>query len=61
MARVKIDDDLYRKIRKCAELAGYSSPEEFITHVLEKALDPLDDENSDDEIRKQLRGLGYIS
>jgi len=31
---VKLDKDLLAKIRRLAELAGYSSPEEFITHAL---------------------------
>ena len=36
--KVKLDAGLVDRIRKFAEIAGYSSPEEFITHALEKEL-----------------------
>jgi metal-responsive CopG/Arc/MetJ family transcriptional regulator len=62
MARtsVKIDKALYNRIKKCAEVAGYSSPEEFIEHVLEKEMEKLEDADSDEEIARRLQGLGYI-
>lgn len=59
--RVKLDKDLLDRIRKYAAIAGYSSPEEFITHALEKELAKLEGADSEEEIRKRLRGLGYIS
>ena len=58
---VKLDKDLVEKIRKYADIAGYSSPEEFITHALEKELALLEDADSEEEIKKRLQGLGYIS
>ncbi|HXI02897.1 MAG TPA: hypothetical protein VNI57_06930 [Candidatus Saccharimonadales bacterium] len=58
---VKLDKDLVDKIRKYADIAGYSSPEEFITHALEKELALLEDADSEEEIKKRLQGLGYIS
>ena len=59
--KVKLDADLVKKIKRYADLAGYSSPEEFITHALEKELSKLEDADSEEEIKKRLRGLGYIS
>ncbi len=59
--RVKIEKSLWEKIKRCAALAGYSSPEEFVIHALEKQLATLEEADSDDEIRKKLKGLGYIS
>ena len=59
--RVKIDKDLMNKIKKFAGLAGYSTPQEFITHALEKEIALLEEADSDDEIKKKLKGLGYIS
>ena len=59
--KVKLDKDLVDKIKRYAELAGYSSPEEFITHALEKELAKLEDADSEEEIKKRLQGLGYIS
>ena len=37
------------------------SVEEFITHALEKELAKLADAKDEEEIKKRLRGLGYIS
>ncbi len=61
MAKVKLNKDLLAKVKKYADIAGYSSPEEFITHALEKELALLEDADSEEEIRKRLKGLGYIS
>lgn len=59
--KVKLDKDLVAKIKRYADLAGYSSAEEFITHALEKELAKLADAKDEEEIKKRLRGLGYIS
>ncbi len=59
--KVKLDASLIDRIRKFAEIAGYSSPEEFITHALEKELALLEDAEDEDEIKKRLQGLGYMS
>ena len=58
---VKLDKELLAKVKRYAEIAGYSSVEEFITHALEKELAKLEDADSEEEIKKRLRGLGYIS
>ena len=58
---VKLDKEILDKVKKYASIAGYSSPEEFITHALEKELAQLEDAGSEEEIKKRLRGLGYIS
>ena len=47
-------------MKRCADVAGYSSPQEFVEHVLEKELAKLEDANTDEEIVNKLRGLGYI-
>ena len=60
-SNVKLDKDLLAKVKKYADIAGYSSPEEFITHALEKELALLEDADSEEEIRKRRKGLGYIS
>jgi metal-responsive CopG/Arc/MetJ family transcriptional regulator len=59
--KIKLDKGLLAKIRRYSEIAGYSSPEEFITHALEKELAKLEDASSEEEIKKRLQGLGYIS
>jgi metal-responsive CopG/Arc/MetJ family transcriptional regulator len=59
--RVKLDKALLAKIKRYADLAGYSSVDEFITHALEKEIAELDQSESEQEIKKKLKGLGYIS
>ena len=58
---IKIDKDLLKKVKMYAEMAGYSTPQEFITHALEKEIALLEEADSDEEIKKKLKGLGYIS
>ena len=58
---IKIDKDLLEKVKKYAKIAGYSSPEEFVTHALEKEIAKLEGADSEEEIKKRLQGLGYIS
>jgi len=60
-AKVKLDPGLLERVKKFADLAGYSSVEEFITHALEKELAVLEEADSEEEIKAKLRGLGYIS
>lgn len=61
MAKIKIDNTLYDRIKTVAEAAGYSSPDEFVVHVIEKELDRIQPEEADEaEVRERLRGLGYI-
>ncbi|MBP7147598.1 MAG: hypothetical protein KBD01_08635 [Acidobacteria bacterium] len=59
--KIKIDKDLMDKVAKYAAMAGYSSPEEFVTHCLEKEIAKLEEADSEEEIEKKLKGLGYIS
>jgi metal-responsive CopG/Arc/MetJ family transcriptional regulator len=60
-ARIKLDKALLAKIKRYSDLAGYSSVEEFITHALEKEMAQLEEAESEQELKKKLKGLGYIS
>jgi metal-responsive CopG/Arc/MetJ family transcriptional regulator len=60
-AKVKIEKALFDKVKKFAEMSGYTSPEEFITHLLEKEIAKIEEADSEEEIKKKLKGLGYIS
>ncbi len=63
--RIKLDDELFQKVKQCAEAAGYSSTDEFVAHVLEKettrilGTDELTPED-EEKIKRRLEGLGYI-
>ena len=61
-SKIKIDKDLMQRLQKASELAGYSSVDEFVIHVLENELSRVEEGgDSDEEIKKRLEGLGYIS
>ncbi len=57
---VKLKKATWQRVKKCSDAAGYSSPEEFVEHVLERELAKLEDAESDEAIVKKLQGLGYI-
>ncbi len=59
MAKVTIDPGLYDRAKRVAEIAGYSSVEEFIAHCVENELKKLETE-TESKVEDQLRGLGYI-
>jgi hypothetical protein len=60
--KLKIDSATIERIRKVSEIGGYSSPEEFVIHIIERELDTLDpsEGESEEDIRKKMEGLGYI-
>jgi hypothetical protein len=60
--KIKIEKDLLAKVKKYSGIAGYSSPEEFVQHVLEREIAKFEkDGSNEEEIRKRMQGLGYIS
>jgi len=59
--KIKLEKELYDRVKRYSEIAGYSSVEEFVTHVLEKELSSIDESESEEEIKKRLQGLGYLS
>jgi hypothetical protein len=58
--KITLDKELWERVKRFAALAGYSSADEFVAHVLEKELAGLKATDSDENIRKKLKGLGYI-
>lgn len=60
MAKVKIDSNLFDRLKKVTKSAGYTSVEEFVTHIIEKALAEHETDQADEKVADQLRGLGYI-
>jgi metal-responsive CopG/Arc/MetJ family transcriptional regulator len=57
---IKISKELMARVKKCSEAAGYSSPDEFIEHVLERELAKTEEAESNEEIIRKLKGLGYL-
>ena len=60
-SKIRLSKDLYEKIKKYSQIAGYSSPEEFVVHALEKEIAKLDESEDEEIIKERLKGLGYIS
>jgi hypothetical protein len=57
---IKLNSDLWLRVEQFARNAGYSSPEEFVEHVLEKELVRQEAEESAKEVERRLKGLGYL-
>jgi hypothetical protein len=57
---ITLKPNVWTKVKKCAEVGGYSSPQEFVEHVIEKEIARLDDAASEEEIARKLKGLGYL-
>jgi metal-responsive CopG/Arc/MetJ family transcriptional regulator len=57
---IKLNKELAAKVTHAAAAGGYSSPEEFIEHVLEREVAKLADDEPDEEVVRRLKGLGYI-
>ena len=41
MPKIKVESGLYDRLKKVTEIAGYSSVEEFVTHMIEKELEQI--------------------
>lgn len=59
-SNIKLKPEIWERVKKVSAAAGYSSPEEFVEHVLERELAKLEDAESDQEIVRKLQGLGYL-
>jgi hypothetical protein len=58
--KIKIENSLFDRAKTAAEAAGYSSVEEFITHLIEQGIEQAGSDDTDQQVSDQLRGLGYI-
>jgi metal-responsive CopG/Arc/MetJ family transcriptional regulator len=59
--KIKLPKDLMEKVKKYSEIAGYTSPEEFVIHALEKEIAAIEESDSEEDTKRKLQGLGYIS
>ncbi len=60
MAKIKIDKNLYKQLRDYSVLAGYSSVDEFIIHILQKEAAIFKNIDDAPNIMKRLKDLGSI-
>ena len=61
MAKIKIEAELYERLKDCAVVVGYSSVDEFIVHVLSREVALIEEAEDDPDVKERLKGLGYIS
>jgi hypothetical protein len=57
---IRIDKRLYERLADVAQQQGYSTIDEFVRHVLERACASSDDDLDAQRAEQQLRGLGYL-
>ena len=57
---IKLKPELWKRVKLAAQAAGYSSPREFVEHVLEKEVARLEDASSDKDVLNKMKGLGYL-
>jgi Arc/MetJ-type ribon-helix-helix transcriptional regulator len=63
--KIRISNEMMARIKDAVEKAGYSSAEEFVETALERELERVSVSSSsrsesEEAVRKQLQGLGYI-
>jgi len=61
MPKIFIEPELYERLKDCSVIVGYSSVEEFISHILEKEASLIEEAEDDPDVKERLKGLGYIS
>lgn len=60
MKTIKIKPELWQRVEEHARKSGYSSPEEFVEHVIEKELARAEEETDRQQVERRLKGLGYL-
>ena len=59
--KIAINRALYDLLATQADEKGYSSVEEYVTHLLETAVADAGPGATPEEVRERLRGLGYLA
>lgn len=59
--KLRLDPDLLDRARVIWETAGYSDVSEWVTHLIEKELRVVEEAKDEAELKRRLRGLGYLS
>lgn len=57
--KIRVDPELHKKAEKHALALGYSGLDEFVTHLLEREMAPLSEEDRA-KLDERLKGLGYL-
>jgi metal-responsive CopG/Arc/MetJ family transcriptional regulator len=60
LSGVKLSKDLWERVKRVSDAAGYTSPEEFIQHIVEREVTKLESTGSNAALLEKLKGLGYL-
>ncbi len=58
--KVKLEKELYQRVKEFSNKAGYSSIDEFVSHVLDEAVGSLEPAEDEEVVKQRLQGLGYL-
>lgn len=59
-AKIELDKALWVRVQEHVRVAGYSSPEEFVQHVIERELAKTEASEPSEAAAGKIRGIGYI-
>jgi hypothetical protein len=58
--KIELDKALWARVQEHVRVVGYSSPEEFVQHVIERELVKTEKADTGDAAAGKIRGIGYI-
>ena len=59
--KLRLDPELMKRAQEKAKVLGYSSLEEYVTHLLEREMgEAATDPAEDKAVLNRLKGLGYL-
>ena len=58
--KIELEEALWAKVKRHAETAGYSSPEEFVQHAVERQIESAASPEDDPGAANRIKGLGYL-
>jgi hypothetical protein len=58
--KIELDKALWARVQEHVRVVGYSSPEEFVQHVIERELVKTEKADTGDATAGKIRGIGYI-
>ena len=58
--KIELDKALWGRVQEHVKAAGYSSPEEFVQHVIERELVKTEKGDTAKTAAGKIRGIGYI-
>ncbi|MEO8371985.1 MAG: hypothetical protein ABI806_22570 [Candidatus Solibacter sp.] len=60
MMTVEFEDSLWARVKRHAEAAGFSSPEQFVQDAVKRQIDNASSPEEDQLVMEKLQGLGYL-